>query len=193
MYPYSFLLVICVFISLAGCAAFNAGPAEFNETNKNGIVIISAYGNRNFSLSLDRLNKRTNKLLTSSANGSTFFRYNKGEGNQYQIIKMKPGDYVFKSLHYSKEEGNKKEKYVLCLNDATYRFTVEPGKIIYLGELELQFPSKLIYTEGSLNTANYTLKSHPKIKGKATKAKLSSAAFENGLDLFGNQATCGGI
>ncbi len=186
------LLLLLTIIYLYGCTSTSSSK-NLSHGRPIGYVILSAYGNKDFSISFDLINHNTNKLASSSTYGSKVFEYKKSEGNNYRVIKMRAGDYVFKSLHYEQEEDGKIQNYILCMNDSTYQFTVEAERVIYLGELELQFPSKLMYTEGSLATANYTLKSLPKIKTKATKAELLPARFENGLDLFGQKASCGGI
>lgn len=48
----------------------------------------------------------------------------------YLVIDLKPGTYAFRDL-------SRQDFWALCFNDASLQFTVRPGEVVYLGELDV--------------------------------------------------------
>ncbi|HEY7809482.1 MAG TPA: hypothetical protein VIA98_03770 [Allosphingosinicella sp.] len=75
---------------------------------------------------------RAEELGTRAQGHSVFIKETKsGEGERFVVESLKPGRYLLGSVH-------RQAKWIACLETRTFLVTVEPGKIAYLGTLDVR-------------------------------------------------------
>lgn len=147
--------------------------------------------------------------------GATFAARPKAFVDGYLVVDIKPGTYVFRDI-------SKQDFWALCFNNDSRQFTVKPGEVVYLGEIdarlhmaELQHraimsgqirTNKLVHffdgvsppaiapiDEAGLAAAAAMVTARmPKTSVAPKAAEFSPARFGTGSDLFGLSRVCGG-
>jgi hypothetical protein len=112
----------------AGCASSDPGDLDLAAGAPDSILLLKAkVFPAEYWLNLSSFDE-SQGLLTSSllegGGGNFVSQY----GQTYLAEKLKPGTYVFTGIMQS--------AWTNCFQDGTWRFTVEPGTVLYLGEFD---------------------------------------------------------
>ena len=111
----------------------------------------------------------------------------------FYLIEARPASYVFKSATFS---GGYNTYTVLCLADGTYKFEVERGKLLYVGDLEFQ----RFGGGGNIRFVGFSpdeavsefLADYPNVNVSPEQAELIETSFPQGRSLLGGKNVCGG-
>ena len=112
----------------AGCANSEPGDLDLTAGAPESIILLKTkVFPGEYWLNLSSFDE-SHGLLTSSlfegGRGNFVSQY----GQNYLAEKIKPGTYVFTGIMQS--------AWTNCFQDSTWRFTVEPGTVLYLGEFD---------------------------------------------------------
>lgn len=154
--------LVAILIALgASDPASAAKPAEIAITPSSpGAVLILKAPNlpqaptfrTAYRLALHSYDPAEQKMVGGPFGGGALFQARpKDFVDGYLILEVKPGTYAFESF-------SQQDYWALCFNGGSYRFTVKPGEVLYLGEfdaaahaVELQ---TLAVTSGRTSTRN---------------------------------------
>ena len=181
--------VLAIFVLLlAGCGRF-AGVNEnyqFDQSSKNGMVILGLSQNQPSDIVMGMFNLQDYvvRILPIKEDNTLQKQFNRvglninKAGMEYFVFPLSPNDYVFESA----TTGDTNRKYRTCMSGSTFRFSVKPGEILYLGNLHYEHiknrPGPLVHKGFSNNeTIKSLLRKYPGIKGQVKNADLIPETF----------------
>lgn len=186
----SFLFLL--FLALSACASKGLRPtSSFNSESSDGLVVVGVDGKAkaSFTLAFGKLDTETKRLKTFKSKALSYYGGDDG-GKHFMAVKLSPGTHVFKSISSQSYSYPTTTNHVTCLSAGTYMFNVQPGQILYVGDIQVNYGVRFIGFDTA--GAEAFLKTMPKVKGQMHKYEPQITEFENGKDLFGTQTVCGG-
>ena len=184
----SFALVIALL--LGGCETAGLPSIDFSSQEEKGTLVVGLVGNDDtkFTVIVAPLNEDG----TVSSRGGDSIEHTGGKTKSFYTIALKPGSYLFRSVNW----GNRLSKYVVCLNQETYAFSIEIGQVIYAGDIAFNRAS---FGYGAASFVGNTdrgrvaqsLSGDPLVTGTIADAQLRPMTFEMGRNLLNSDELCG--
>jgi len=84
-----------------------------------------------YRINLKRYDPAEQRMLGGPYAGATFAATRSSVVDGYQVLEVEPGTYAFQDL-------SRQDYWALCFNDGSFQFTVRPGEVVYLGEMDVR-------------------------------------------------------
>ena len=182
---------VAAFCMLAGSGHSEPANIVFTGQDPDGLILVglrskTAFrGARRNWLEFAKYNPSTTGLANPGSTGPTVDITDVGMEWKYFLLKVPPAHYVIRSLH--------RRKLVHCLDKGTLAFEVEPGKITYIGDIELR-RSGIGFAGMEVERAHKAVLENPDIKAVLKPAlDIKRTRFSAGGDAAGAKSACSGI
>lgn len=169
--------ILIASLLLSGCATQLSKKSDFDQTNKNGLVVIGVQSlSGSYSLSFAKLDPETCKLSNSLGLGNKSFADNLFDTpikRDYIIDTFSPGIWV---VNYSSFETGYNSRTTVYYNSGTVAFNVNPGEFIHIGKLVISTSNAAISEPDPENLKKFLME-YPNIQVEPTTVKPWITAF----------------
>jgi|GEM_PF-6752752 len=181
---------IAILLMLSACETPGMPSFDLGSQEDNGTLVVGMVGNDDtaFSVIVAALDAEG----AVSSRGGERVEHKSGKTKGFYALSLKPGTYIFRSVNW----GNRLSKYVVCLNNETYAFSIATGQTVYAGDIEFNRAS-FGYGAASFtgmsdrsSVAN-SLSANPAITGQIKDAELRAATFSMGRNRLNGDEICG--
>ncbi len=170
---------------LSGCSNSIQRTSYFNPSDGDAVVVLGTKAQipTNFSVLVSLKDPDSSPHPFPLAT-RFIHRHASGGLRQVSVQRVKPGDYVFTAVHT--------HRTVLCLAGSTFSFTLDAGKIYYLGEISMTARkdelsaltssqstnrSLVSFSAAGIDKARYRLADFPNIIGQIEPVDMTPARF----------------
>ena len=130
-----FLLVAA--LVAAPVAAKEAGQIAITPQSANAAIILKAEllpippsYRTSYRIGLQTYDPAAQRMTGGPFGGqATFAATRNSVVDGYMVLELRPGTYAFRDL-------SRQDFWALCFNDGSLQFTVRPGEVVYLGEID---------------------------------------------------------
>lgn len=175
---------------LAACSNQVPTSVPFSHEDSDALLVFgsSTVIAQTFTITFSKYDLENLRLDSNHFSGMHHVRHKAtGPAVQYHVIKVPPGRYVLKNVTtYGPNETN-----IFCLSKGTFRFDLEPGQIVYVGNITFGV-HRVMQAGFDMPAAKEALLNYPNVKGEILRGTLTDATFRNGTDLLGTTEACGG-
>lgn len=206
-------------LALSACAAVPKDIA-LDASSGQGLIVIEADALRSgatlpqFSLSIARFSPEAHRLASTPFGGWAGVNSAAAkDGRVWLVGRADPGAYVITALTHQ-------ATWHACFNGGTRAFTVEPGKVVFLGRIDpapalfalatelpsysmngqnhfamdksLPFVPAAEIADWEAPVAGYLKAAYPNVVAPVTAVASTATTFNTGRDAFGLQRVCGG-
>jgi len=184
---------LVLFLLLPGAASGEGTSNDpvFNKQDPDGLILVGLRTDSSFRsargswLEFARYNPETTGLSDPASSGPKLEITEVEKDWKYFLLKVPPAHYVIRSVQ--------SRQLVHCLDQGTLAFEVEPGKITYIGDIELK-RSGISFSGMEVQRALKASLEHPGIKGELKPAlDIKRTRFSAGGDAAGAKAACVGL
>ena len=140
MTNYRAWILTLVFVALAvpAAAARNPDRIAITPASANAVIILKAEllpippsYRTSYRINLKRYDPAAQRMLGGPFAGATFAATRSSFVDGYLILEVQAGTYAFQDM-------SRQDFWALCFNDGSLQFTVRPGEVLYLGEMNVR-------------------------------------------------------
>jgi hypothetical protein len=182
-------LMLCasvLFLTGSGCSSVAvSNKFVFSENSKNGLIVVGASGLNSYSIELAKYDANTQKIEVGVIDRGALVKHSGSIENKFYVLEVKPGTYVFRTV--TEFSGNTRS--IACLSKGTYKFKVESGKALYIGDIYYNNSrGGVTASKGDIKKANNALIPYPNVTVSLEYASLESVTFKHTLVAFNPMA-----
>lgn len=131
-----FFLLLAVLVAVP-VAAKEAGQIAITPQSANAAIILKAEllpippsYRTSYRIGLQTYDPAAQRMMGGPFGGQATFAARRGAFvDGYMVLEVRPGTYAFRDL-------SRQDFWALCFNDGSLQFTVRPGEVVYLGEID---------------------------------------------------------
>ena len=131
------LSLLLVTLSVAPAAARDPARIAITPESERAAIILKAEllpipptYRTSYRIGLQRYEPAEQRLMGGPYGGNYVFAARRNSFvDGYMVLEVEPGTYAFRDL-------SRQDYWALCFNDNSLQFTVRPGEIVYLGEID---------------------------------------------------------
>jgi hypothetical protein len=185
------ILIATTTVLITACATGARKTVEFSAASPQALLIFGTISEprQRYSIVFSTYDAANLRLASNSFKGQYFVDHMPATSTevQYHALLVPPGTYVVKNVTV-KDPGQQTD---ICLSKGTPRFELNPGSIVYVGNIALR-EGHVVRVGFDDAAAAAALKDYPNVHGELVRGTLTNVTFRNGKDLFGAGEVCGG-